>query len=194
MRPLELGHCNPASRASRGELQQGGIMDSPLSPVAASKGSAIETAAPGDLVSESVEKMHDKSIGALPVIDHDKVVGIFTERDALYRVIHGKLDPASTPVSAVMTKDPECLAPEVTVLDAMRTVNEKRFRHLPLVEDGKLIGLVSSGDLTRWVVEKQKAEIGDLNQSVKGLASKNKALIALIVAFAVLIGVGILTT
>lgn len=176
-------------------------MDSPLSAVVASKSDGIETAAPSDLVGQSVDKMHDKSIGALPVIDDDKVVGIFTERDALYRVIHGKLDPASTPVSAVMTKDPECLAPEVTVIDAMRTVNEKRFRHLPLVQDGKLVGLVSSGDLNRWLVDKQqaeiseqKAEIGELNQSVKGLASKNKALIALIVAFAVLIGVGILTT
>ena len=79
-------------------------MDSPLSAVAASKGGAIETAAPDDLVNQSVEKMHDKGIGALPVVDDDKLVGIFTERDALYRVIHGKLDPASTPVSAVMTR------------------------------------------------------------------------------------------
>lgn len=176
-------------------------MDSTLSAVMASKGSAIETAAPSDLVSDSVERMHEKNIGALPVVEGEKVVGIFTERDALYRVIHGKLDPASTSVSEVMTKEPECLSPSVTVIDAMRTVNEKRFRHLPLIEDGKLVGLVSSGDLTRWVVDQQKAEIneqkgeiGELNQSVKGLASKNKALIALVVGFAILIGVGILTS
>lgn len=169
-------------------------MDSPLSAVAAKKGTAIETAAPGDLVSASVEQMHVKNIGALPVVEDDKIVGIFTERDALYRVIHGKLDPAATRVSEVMTKEPECLSPEVPVIDAMRTVNEKRFRHLPLVEDGKLVGLVSSGDLTRWVVDRQQAEIDGLNNSVRGLASKNKALIALVACFAVLIGIGIVTS
>jgi CBS domain-containing protein len=93
-----------------------------------------------------------------------------------------------------MTKDPDCVSPEMSVIDAMRMVNEKRFRHLPLVKDGKLVGLVSSGDLTRWIVDEQKAEINDLSQNAKSLASKNKALIALVGAFAVLIVVGILTT
>jgi CBS domain-containing protein len=109
-------------------------MDNPLSAVASKKmGNAVETAAPGDAVSEVVEKMHEKSIGALPVVECDKVVGIFTERDALYRVIHGQLDPTSTSIGEVMTKEPECVSPELSVIDAMRTVDEKRFRHLPLV-------------------------------------------------------------
>jgi len=170
------------------------IMDSSLSVVVAKKDGAIETAAPGDRVSDAVEKMHQKSIGALPVVEGDGIVGIFTERDALYRVTHSKLDPDATPVSEVMTKDPDCVSPEMSVIDAMRMVNEKRFRHLPLVKDGKLVGLVSSGDLTRWVVDEQKAEINNLSQNAKSLASKNKALIALVGAFAVLIVVGILTT
>ena len=130
-------------------------MESPLSAVEAKKSNAIETAAPGDRVSEAVEKMHAKGIGALPVMEGENVVGIFTERDALYRVIHGKVDPAATSVSDVMTRDPDCVAPDMSVIDAMRMVNEKRFRHLPVVSDGKLVGLVSSGDLTRWVVEEQ---------------------------------------
>ena len=61
---------------------------------------------------------------------------MFTERDALYRVIHGKLDPSSTPVGEVMTKDPDCVSPDMSVIDAMRMVHERRFRHLPLVDDG----------------------------------------------------------
>ncbi|MGI9382607.1 MAG: CBS domain-containing protein [Methyloligellaceae bacterium] len=169
-------------------------MDNPLSAVVAKKDGAIESAAPGDLVSDAVEKMHTKGVGALPVVEGDRLVGIFTERDALYRVIHGKLAPASTPVSEVMTKDPDYVAPDMSVIDAMRMINEKRFRHLPLVEDGKLVGLVSSGDLTRWVVDEQKAEIDSLGQNMRSLASKNKALIALVGVFAVLIVVGILTT
>ncbi len=169
-------------------------MDSALGAVVAKKGSAVETVAPGDRVSDAVERMHEKGIGALPVIEGDKVVGIFTERDALYRVIHGKLDAGSIPVSQVMTKDPDSVLPEMSVIDAMRMVNEKRFRHLPLVKDGKLVGLVSSGDLTRWVVDEQKAEIDDLGQKARSLASKNKALIALVAGFCILIVAGILTS
>ena len=169
-------------------------MDSPLSAVMAKKGADTETAAPGDTVSDAVEKMHDRNIGALPIVEGDSLVGMFTERDALYRVVHSKLDPASTPVREVMTKDPDCVASAMSVIDAMRMVSEKRFRHLPVVEEGKLLGLVSSGDLTRWVVDEQKAEISDLNQGMRSMASKNKALIALVGVFAVLIAVGVFTT
>lgn len=169
-------------------------MDSQLSALIARKGNAIETAAPGDMVSDAVRQMHEKNIGALPVVEGDAIVGIFTERDALHRVIHGKIVPDSTPVSEVMTKDPECVTPDMSVMDAMRMVNEKRFRHLPLVRNGKLVGLVSSGDLTRWVVDSQKAEIDSLSKNVQGLASRNKALIALVGTFLVLIVVGVLTT
>ena len=109
-------------------------------------------------------------------------------------MIDGKLAPGSTPLSKVMTKDPECVAPDMTVIDAMRMVNEKGFRHLPLVSDGKLVGMVSSRDLNRWAVAKQKAEIAGLSKSVSSLASKNKALIALVGAFAVLIVAGIAFT
>lgn len=169
-------------------------MENTLSAVAQSKGGSVETILAGDRVIDAVEKMHEKNIGALPVVEGDGVIGIFTERDALYRVIHDKLDPASTSVGDVMTKNPDCVSPDMSVIDAMRMVNEKRFRHLPLVKEGKLVGLVSSGDLTRSVVEEQKAEISGLSQNVRSLASRNKALIALVGVFAVLIVVGIITT
>lgn len=169
-------------------------MENQLSAVVAQKGSTVEIAAPGDRVIDAVEKMHQKSIGALPVVEADKVVGIFTERDVLYRVIHGKLDPVSTPVSEVMTRDPDCVAPDMSVVEALRMIHEKRFRHLPLVSDGKLVGLVSSGDLTRCIVDEQKAEINSLSQNLRSLASKNKALLALVGAFSVLIVVGVLTS
>ena len=169
-------------------------MENQLSHVVAKKGGAVETSVPDDRVFDAVRKMHEKGIGALPVVEGDSVVGIFTERDALYRVIHDKLEPTSTPVSEVMTKDPDCVAPDMSVIDAMRMVNEKRFRHLPLVNDGKLVGLVSSGDLTRWVVEEQKAEIDTLSQKLRTMASRNKATLALVSGFAVLIVVGVLTS
>ena len=138
--------------------------------------------------------MYDEDIGALAVVDDGRRVGIFTERDALYRVINANSDPASTPLSEVMTRDPETVSPNLTVTDAMRIVTEQRFRHLPLTEQGELIAMVSSGDLTRWVVEAQGAEISKLNKTLRTMASRNKALIALLAGFVVLIVIGIATT
>ncbi len=169
-------------------------MDVPLSTVAEEKDIVLETAAPGDLVSEAVKKMHAKNIGALPVVDGGRVVGMFTERDALFRVIDGKLDPDTTPVEAVMTADPNCVSGEMTVMDAMRLVSEKRYRHLPLVEADKLVGLVSATDLTRWVVKEQKAEITNLNREKRGLAGTNKALMVLVVIFVLAIAIGVITS
>ena len=167
-------------------------MDTPLRTVSAKKEIALETATPGDLVSEAVKRMHEKNIGALPVVDGERIVGMFTERDALFRVINAKLDPETTPVQEVMTKDPNCVSGEMTVMDAMRIVTEKRYRHLPLVEADKLIGLVSASDLTRWVVDRQKVEISNLNRDIRGLAGTNKALIVLVVIAVLVVAIGVI--
>ncbi len=170
------------------------VMNVPLSVVAAEKSIALETAAPSDFVSEAVKRMHDKNIGALPVVDGERVVGMFTERDALFRVIDAKLDPASTLVQEVMTKDPNCVSPEMTVIDAMRMVTEKRYRRFPLVEADKLVGLITASDLMGWVVKEQQAEISSLNENVRGLTGRNKALIALVIGFIVIIAIGVITS
>ncbi|MDQ2694461.1 MAG: CBS domain-containing protein, partial [Pseudomonadota bacterium] len=74
----------------------------------------------------------------------------------------GKVDPATTPVSEVMTRSVLTVKASATVEDAMRIVTERRFRHLPVMDQGRLIGLVSSGDLTRWTVRDQQDTIEDL--------------------------------
>jgi CBS domain-containing protein len=106
--------------------------------------------------------MTTKKIGALVVMDGERLIGIFTERDALTKVLAGGLDPRSTIVSEVMTKDPYCIAPTTTVGDAMELVTKRRFRHLPIVENGKVLAIVSSGDLTHWLVKDQLGEVQEL--------------------------------
>jgi CBS domain-containing protein len=101
-------------------------------------------------------------IGALMVMDGGRLTGIFTERDALNKVLAGDLDPGSTKVSEVMTKDPYCIGPTTTVGHAMQLITERRFRHLPIVDDGKVLAVVSSGDLTRWLVKDQIGEVREL--------------------------------
>ena len=105
------------------------------------------------LVSECVRKMVSEEIGALVVMEGEMLLGIFTERDALSKVLAGGLDPGSTKVSEVMTKDPYCIPPTTTVGEAMGLITKRRFRHLPIVENGNLLAVVSSGDLIHWLVK-----------------------------------------
>ncbi len=122
----------------------------------------IHSVTPDTLVTDCVRKMTAERIGALVVMEGAKLVGIFTERDALNKVLGAGLDPRSTRVSAVMTKDPYCVAPSTTVREAMETVTARRFRHLPVVDDGTVVAVISSGDLTHWLVKDQMAEVQQL--------------------------------
>ena len=122
----------------------------------------IHSVGPDTPVIECVRTMTSEKIGALVVMDGESLIGIFTERDALNKVLAARLDPGSTKVSAVMTKDPYCIPPTATVGEAMKVIIKRRFRHLPIVENGKLLAVVSSGDLTHWLVKDQVGEIHDL--------------------------------
>src|SRR5450759_4222763 len=113
------------------------------------------------LVVECVRKMTDNKIGALTVMDGGKLVGIFTERDALSRVLAAGRDPRDTRVVEVMTTDPCCASPDMTVGDAMELVTKRQFRHLPIVANGKVQALLSSGGLTQWLGKNRSGELQD---------------------------------
>lgn len=102
-------------------------------------------AAPPDTsVSDAAKLMAKKNVGAILVVEDEHLVGIFTERDALFRVIaHGR-DAKTTPVRAVMTADPEFLDPTRTYGHALLLMQEHGFRHVPVVENGRPIGIISS--------------------------------------------------
>ena len=89
-------------------------------------------------------KLHD--IGALLVVDGTRLCGIFTERDALFRVLAEGRNPDTTQVGQVMTAQPQTIHPDKPFLDALRIMHKGRFRHLPVVEDGRPLGMVSSRD------------------------------------------------
>ena len=125
------------------------------------KTDATQTVQADALVIECVRKMADKKIGALMVMDCGKLVGIFTERDALSRVLAAGRDPRDTRVVEVMTTDPCCASPDMTVGDAMELVTKRQFRHLPIVANGKVQALVSSGDLTHWLGKNRSGELQD---------------------------------
>ena len=123
---------------------------------------ALHAVDPDTPVIDCVRKMCTEKIGALIVIDGEKLAGIFTERDALNKVLAAGLDPAATKIAEVMTRDPYCVAPTMTVGDAMDVVTQRRFRHLPVVANGKVLALVSSGDLIHWLVKDKIDEVQEL--------------------------------
>ena len=117
---------------------------------------------PGSMtVREAAKLMKTKRYGAVLVTEGDELLGIFTERDAIFRVIAVGLDPDATPLADVMTKDPTTITPDKTFGHAMLMMHEGGFRHVPVVEDGKLVGMVSSRnaldpDLEEFVFEEHR--------------------------------------
>ena len=99
----------------------------------------------GATVQEACAAMHERRIGAVLVTEGDKLLGIFTGRDAVHALAVG-LDPARTLVGQVMTAEPCCLGPHHHAHDALRLMEDGGFRHLPIVEDGRLFGIVSRYD------------------------------------------------
>jgi len=122
----------------------------------------IHSVDPDISVTECVGQMNEQQIGAMLVMKEDRLLGIFTERDAITRVLGAGLEPSYTKVSAVMSNDPVCITPSTTLDEAMAIVSNQRIRHLPVVQDSQVLGMVSAGDLTHWLVEDRAGEIREL--------------------------------
>jgi CBS domain-containing protein len=144
------------------------IMQDTLEAVLASKGSTVYSVAPETPVLDAVRTMNRARVGALLVCVANELVGIFTERDVLNRVVDPGRDPTSTKVVEVMTSEVVTVRSNTGIQDAMAVISERRFRHLPVIDDGKLLGVVSSGDLTRWVSRNQEGHIQDLVNYITG--------------------------
>ena len=110
-------------------------------------GRTILTAAPDATVAEAANLMRKKSVGAVMVVAEDgRLTGIFTERDALFRVIAESRDPHTTRLAAVMTRDPRTIAPDRPFAHALLMMYDGGFRHVPVVEHGRPVGMVSARD------------------------------------------------
>ncbi len=143
-------------------------MRTPLSVLLKDKGNTTHSVTPQVSGFECAQKMNQVGVGALLVMEGDKLVGIISERDIIRKVTWVKVDPSSVKVEQLMTKDLITVAPATTVQEAMKLMTEKRIRHLPVVENGKLMGIISIGDLTRWVMLQQEYEIAALTGYIQG--------------------------
>jgi CBS domain-containing protein len=137
-------------------------MNEPVTRILDQKTEPVEAISPRASISDAINRMNDRHIGSVLVMEGDRLVGIFTERDVLTRVVPNHLDATSIPVAEVMTRQPITIGPATTVEEAMMVISDTRRRHLPVVHGGRVIGVISIGDLTRYVVRDQKRTIDDL--------------------------------
>lgn len=143
-------------------------MNTSISTLLEHKGGAVRTVASTVSVSDAVKEMNRHKIGSVLVMEGERLAGIFTERDVLTRVVAAELDPKTTPVTAVMTGNLLTIGPETTMQQAMELFTERRCRHLPVLKDGRLLGLISIGDVSRWVTSMHRAEAESLRQYIGG--------------------------
>ncbi len=133
-----------------------------------SKGRHIISVAPGTSVFDAIKVMADETIGSLIVMEDERLLGIVTERDYARKVILKGRSSENTPVSEIMTQDVMTTSSAKTVNDCMELMTERRIRHLPVVEDDRVIGMISIGDLVQAIISDQQEEIEQLEHYISG--------------------------
>ena len=132
------------------------------------KGSEVATIGQDASVLKAAQLMNERHIGALVVTEGDKAVGIFTERDILNRIVAAGLEPGETLVGKVMTSPMACCRRDTKLAECKSVMTTKRIRHLPVVEDGTLYGMISAGDILASECADQQATIEYLHEYLYG--------------------------
>lgn len=142
-------------------------MNTPISNLLAEKVGTLHTVTTTATVAEAVHIMTENHIGAVLVIEGEKLVGIFTERDVLQRVVAQYKDPRTTTIERVMTPNPVTITGEETVCDVMNLHAEKHFRHLPVVEHGQVVGMLSVRDIIGWLADSNCRKAAKLEEFIE---------------------------
>ena len=143
-------------------------MQTTIASVLKQKGYDVWSVAPAASVSDAIQTMTQKRVEALLVLSRDKLIGIVSERDCAHNVTLQGRNPKDVRVSEIMTSPVVFVSPQHTVGDCMAIITEKRVTHLPVVEDEKVVGVVSIGDLMRSIVETHSETINHLEGYISG--------------------------
>ena len=122
------------------------------------KGRDVATVGADAKLSEAVRVLGERRIGALPVVEGNRIVGIISERDVIYSLKDHGAEVLDWPISRIMTSPAITVDPSTEVLSALALITQRRVRHLPVVSDGRLIGIVSIGDLVKYRIERIEFE------------------------------------
>jgi CBS domain-containing protein len=133
------------------------------------KGREVATVSADARVSEAVKVLGERRIGALPVVEGDRIVGIMSERDVIYCLKDHGSEVLDWPVSRLMTSPAITVDPSTDVLNALALITRKRVRHLPVVSDGQLVGIVSIGDLVKYRIERIEFEAQAMREYIQSV-------------------------
>ncbi len=130
------------------------------------KPAVVHSITPGVSVLDALKLMMEKNISALLVIENDRLLGIFTERDYARKIILQGKSSKDTPLHEVMTRDPRTISQHEAIDHCMQLMTDHHFRHLPVVENDRVIGMLSIGDLVKHIIEDQRQTIDQLESYI----------------------------
>jgi len=132
------------------------------------KVSSVWSVGPNAMVGDVIQLMDEKNVGALPVVDKGELLGIVSERDCTRRVILKGKSFKETPVSDIMTKQVLTVTPADSITECMEIMTANRVRHLPVLEGNNMVGILSIGDVLKWLLSAQTATIDQLESYITG--------------------------
>ncbi len=139
-----------------------------VSNILRTKGNITFSITPDTRVYNALEVMVEKNVSALLITENEKLVGIFTERDYARKVILKGKTSLETQINEVMTENPITVSPNSTIDDCMRLMTDKFIRHLPVIEGDNLVGIISIGDVVKYIIEEQKFIIQNMEHYITG--------------------------
>jgi CBS domain-containing protein len=140
----------------------------PISALLYHKGSTVWHVSPEATVFDAIQLMADKNIGALPVMSGGRLAGMFTERDYTRKVALAGKTSKQTSVKEILSPDVITVAPDESVEECMRLMTEHRIRHLPVLQNDEVVGIISIGDLVNWIISMQDAAIAQMESYIGG--------------------------
>lgn len=143
-------------------------MDRQIKDILSVKGAQVFSVSPLTTVIDAVGVMNHHHVGSVLVIEHNELLGIFSERDVLVRVVAASRDPKQTLVRDVMTPQLHTVTPETRIIEVMRIMTRHRCRHIPVIGPEGLLGLVSIGDVTKAIQQNLKQEVRELANYIGG--------------------------
>jgi len=143
-------------------------METKVADILEEKKQEVFSVTPDTMVFDAIKLMVEKNIGAVLVVNENRLEGIFTERDYMKKIILKGIASKETPVKDVMTKKMAYISPDTSLEEGLAIMNEKKCRHLPVFENKELLGVISIGDLGRRIIIDQKITINNLNEYIAG--------------------------
>lgn len=132
------------------------------------KGAQVWSVSPDATVFEAIQALAEHNIGALPVMTGDTLLGMFSERDYTRKVALKGKSSKETRVRDILSREIVPASPDASIAECMRLMTEHRIRHLPVLDQGKLVGIISIGDLVNWTISAQDATIRQMEQYIAG--------------------------